>query len=114
MAGPRLRATASLILAFAVRASLSLQSLGQRRLDRGERRWRDCGEGAREGDVFVRLYCGDDSGDVHTSCQPAWREAEEARARAALGLGPLTGLFDRHFPLLDDIEEVRPHDVNDA
>ena len=75
---------------------------------------RHCGEGAREGDTFVRLYCGDDSGDVHTSCQPAWREADEAKACAALGLGPLTGLFDRHFPLLYDIEEARPHDVNDA
>jgi hypothetical protein len=75
---------------------------------------RHCGEGAREGNVFVRLYCGDDSGDVHTSCQPAWQEAEEAKARAALGLVPLTGLFDRHFPLLYDIEEARPDDVNDA
>jgi hypothetical protein len=75
---------------------------------------RHCGEGAREGDVFVRLYCGDDSGDVHTSCQPAWREAEEARARAALGPGPLTDLFDRHFPLLYDIDEARPHDVSDS
>jgi hypothetical protein len=46
--------------------------------------------------------------------QQAWREAEEARAGAALGLGPLTGLFDRHFPLLYDIEEARPRDVNDA
>src|SRR3984957_10296887 len=75
---------------------------------------RHCGEGAREGDAFVRLYCGDDSGDVHTSCQPEWQEAEDASARAALGLGRLTGLFDRHFPLLYDIEEVRPHDANDA
>ena len=75
---------------------------------------RRCGEGAREGDVFVRLYCGDDSGDVHTSCQPEWQEAEDASARAALGLGPLTGPFDRHFPLLYDIEEARPDDVNDA
>ena len=75
---------------------------------------RHCGNGAREGDSFVRLYCGDDSGDVHNSCQPAWREAEEARAGAALGLGPLTRLFDRHFPLLYDIEEARPDDVNDA
>jgi hypothetical protein len=75
---------------------------------------RHCGGGAREGDVFVRLYCGDDSGDVHTFCQPAWREAAEAKGCVALGLGPLTGLFDRHFPLLYDIEEARPHDVNDA
>jgi hypothetical protein len=75
---------------------------------------RHCGKGAQEDDIFVRLYCGDDSGDVHAYCQPAWREAEEARASAALGLGPLTGLFDRHFPLLYDIEEARPHDVNDA
>ena len=47
---------------------------------------RNCGEGAREGDGFVRLHCGDDSGDVHTSCQPTSQEAEEARAHAALGL----------------------------
>jgi hypothetical protein len=26
----------------------------------------------------------------------------------------LAGLFDRHFPLLYDIEQARPHDVNDA
>jgi hypothetical protein len=75
---------------------------------------RHCGEGAREGDVFVRLHCGDDSSDVNASCQPAWQEAEEARAGAALGLGPLSGLFDRHFPLLYDIEEARPPDVDDA
>ena len=75
---------------------------------------RHCGEGAREDDVFVRLNCGDDSGDVHASCQPAWREAEEARAGTALGLDPLAGLFDRHFPLLCDIEEARPDDVDDA
>jgi hypothetical protein len=75
---------------------------------------RHCGKGAQEDDIFVRLYCGDDSGDVHTSCQPAWREAEEARACAALGLGPLADLFDRHFPVLYDIEEARPDDVNDA
>jgi hypothetical protein len=75
---------------------------------------RHCGGGAREGDVFVRLYCGDNSGDVHTSCQPAWREVQEAKARAALGLGRLTGMFDHHFPLLNDIEEAKPDDVNDA
>ena len=49
---------------------------------------RHCGEGARENDPFVHLRCGDDSGDVHTSCQPAWREADETKAGAALGLGP--------------------------
>ena len=75
---------------------------------------RHCGEGARQGDIFVRLYCGDDSGDVHTSCQPAWREAEEAKAHVALGLSRLTSLPDRHFPLLYDIEEARPDDVSDA
>ena len=75
---------------------------------------RHCGEGAREGDIFVRLYCGNNSGDVHTSCQPAWQEAEEAKAGAALGLAPLTGLFDRQFPLLYGIEEARPRDANDA
>ena len=75
---------------------------------------RHCGEGAREDDVFVRLYCGEDSGDVHASCQPAWREAEEVRAGAALGLDPLAGLFDCHFPLLYEIEEARADDVNDA
>ena len=75
---------------------------------------RHCGEGAREGDSFVRLYCGNDSGDVHSTCQQAWQEAAEARARAALGFSPLIGLFDRHFPLLYVIEEARPDDVSDA
>ena len=50
----------------------------------------------------------------HTSCESTWREAEEARASAARGFGPLTGLFDRHFALLYNIEEARPHDVDDA
>jgi hypothetical protein len=75
---------------------------------------RQCGDGARQGDVFVRMYCGEDNGDVHTSCETAWRKAEEAKARADLGLVPLTGIFDRHFPLLYDIEDARPDDVNDA
>jgi hypothetical protein len=75
---------------------------------------RHCGEGAREGDVFVRLFCGDDSGDVHASCQPAWQEVEETKARAALGLTPLTDPLDRHLPLLCDIEEARPPDATDA
>ena len=75
---------------------------------------RHCGEGAREGDVFVRLFCGDDSGDIHTVCQPAWQEAEETKARAALGLTPLTDQLDRHLPLLCDIEEARPPDATDV
>jgi hypothetical protein len=73
---------------------------------------RHCGEGVREADVFVRLYCGDDSGDVHTSCQPTWRKTEEARARAALGLGPLPELSDRHQSFLAAVEFSPPPDVS--
>jgi hypothetical protein len=74
---------------------------------------RHCGERERAGDVFVRLFCGDDSGDVHASCQPAWQEAEEAKARAALGLTPLTDPLGRHLLLLHNIEEARPPDATD-
>ena len=75
---------------------------------------RHCGDGAREGDIFVRLYCGDDSGDVHASCQQAWRKSEETRAHAALGLAPLPSVPDRHLNLLSRVEEARPPDVNRA
>ena len=50
---------------------------------------RHCGNGAREGDIFVRLYCGDDSGDVHASCQAALREAEEVKSSRRPGAGPI-------------------------
>ena len=73
---------------------------------------RHCGEGEREGDAFVRLYCGDDSGEVHASCQQAWQEAEEARARAALGLGPLPELSDRQQSFLAAVEFSPPPDVS--
>jgi hypothetical protein len=69
-------------------------------------------EGA--GSAFVHLYCGDASGDVHASCQKAWREVEEAKARAALGLVPLVRLSDRHQPLLAAVEDSRPPDVTRA
>jgi hypothetical protein len=49
---------------------------------------RHCSRGPGLGDVFVRLYCGDDSGVVHQSCWHAWQAAEEALARRALGLDP--------------------------
>ncbi len=73
---------------------------------------RHCGEGAREGDVFVRLYCGDDSGDVHASCQKAWQKTEETRARVALGFGPLPELSDRHKSFLAGVEFSPPPDVS--
>jgi hypothetical protein len=47
---------------------------------------RHCRRGPGPGDVFVRLYCGDDSGVVHQSCWPVWQAAGEAKARRALGL----------------------------
>jgi hypothetical protein len=75
---------------------------------------RYCGEGAREGDVFVHLYCGADSGDVHASCESAWRQAEEAKACVALGFAPLIDPLDRHRALLRDIEKARPPDAADA
>ena len=75
---------------------------------------RHCGEGAREADVFIRLYCGEDSGDVHTSCQTAWREAEEMRAHATLWLAPLPSVPERHLNLLLRIERARPNNVNEA
>jgi hypothetical protein len=73
---------------------------------------RHCGEGEREVDAFVRLYCGDDSGEVHASCQQAWQKAEQARARAALGLGPLPELSDRHQSFLAAVEFSPPPDVS--
>ena len=75
---------------------------------------RHCGNGAREGDIFVRLYCGDDSGDVHASCQVALREAEEVKAHAALGLVPLPSVPEHHLNLLLRIERAKPNNVNEA
>jgi hypothetical protein len=75
---------------------------------------RHCGNGAREGDIFVRLYCGDDSGDVHASCQVALREAEEVKAYAALGLVPLPSVPEYHLNLLLRIERAKPNNVNEA
>jgi hypothetical protein len=49
---------------------------------------RYCGRGPQVGDLWTRLYCGDDSGVVHTSCFPAWERAAETAARLALRLDP--------------------------
>jgi hypothetical protein len=46
-----------------------------------------CGGGAKPGDSFVRLFVGSDRSDVHQACWGPWREAQEALARRALGLG---------------------------
>jgi hypothetical protein len=44
-----------------------------------------CGDGPRSEDPFVLLFVGNDRGEVHASCHPAWlaeREAEACRALA--------------------------------
>ena len=50
-----------------------------------------CVDGERADDNFVRLFVGNDRGDVHASCHPAWLAEREAEARRALGLEPRTG-----------------------
>ena len=45
-----------------------------------------CGEGERSEDPFVRLFVGNDRGDVHASCHPAWLAEREAEACRALGI----------------------------
>jgi hypothetical protein len=45
-----------------------------------------CGDGARSDDAFVLLFVGNDRGDVHASCHPAWISARETEARTALGI----------------------------
>jgi hypothetical protein len=47
-----------------------------------------CGDGPRSEDPFVLLFVGNDRGEVHASCHPAWREAREAEARRALRIDP--------------------------
>jgi hypothetical protein len=45
-----------------------------------------CGEGERSEDPFVRLFVGNDRGDVHASCHPAWLAEREAEACRSLGI----------------------------
>jgi hypothetical protein len=45
-----------------------------------------CGEGERSEDPFVRLFVGNDRGDVHASCHPTWLAEREAEACRALGI----------------------------
>jgi hypothetical protein len=45
-----------------------------------------CGGGPRSEDPFVLLFVGNDRGEVHASCHPAWLAEREAEARKALGL----------------------------
>jgi hypothetical protein len=45
-----------------------------------------CGDGERSEDPFVRLFVGNDRGDVHASCHPAWVAEREAEACRALGI----------------------------
>ena len=50
-----------------------------------------CGDGPRSEDPFVLLFVGNDRGEVHASCHPAWLAEREAEACKALGLEPRTG-----------------------
>jgi hypothetical protein len=45
-----------------------------------------CGGGPRMEDPFVLLFVGNDRGDVHASCHPAWQAEREAEACRALGI----------------------------
>ena len=47
-----------------------------------------CGDGERAEDPFVLLFVGNDRGEVHASCHPAWLAQREAEARRALRLDP--------------------------
>ena len=47
-----------------------------------------CGGGPRPEDPFVVLFVGNDRGEAHGSCHPAWLAEREAEARKALGLEP--------------------------
>jgi hypothetical protein len=47
-----------------------------------------CGDGPRSEDLFVLLFVGNDRGEVHASCHPAWLAQREAEARRALRLDP--------------------------
>jgi hypothetical protein len=44
-----------------------------------------CGGSPKPDDPFVQMFVGDDSGAVHHGCWEAWQEAEDAKARLALG-----------------------------
>jgi hypothetical protein len=43
-----------------------------------------CGDGPRSEDPFVLMFVGNDRGEVHASCNPAWRAEREAEACRAL------------------------------
>ena len=47
-----------------------------------------CGGGKREDDRFVRVFVGEDRGDLHAGCYPAWVALRESEARAALSIDP--------------------------
>ena len=47
-----------------------------------------CGGGPRSQDPFVLLFVGNDRGEVHASCHPAWLAEREAEARRAPRLDP--------------------------
>jgi hypothetical protein len=49
-----------------------------------------CGEGERAEDPFVLLFVGNDRGEVHASCHPAWLAKREAEARRGLELEVLS------------------------
>jgi hypothetical protein len=45
-----------------------------------------CDDGPRSEDPFVLLFVGNDRGEVHASCHPAWLAEREAEACRALGI----------------------------
>jgi hypothetical protein len=47
-----------------------------------------CGGGKREDDPFVRVFVGEDRGDLHAGCYRAWVALRESEARAALSIDP--------------------------
>ena len=46
-----------------------------------------CGETAGQGDLLYVMAAGDDVAGVHERCRALWWDAQEARAREALGSG---------------------------
>ena len=47
-----------------------------------------CGDGPRSEDLFVRLFVGNDRGEVHALCHAVWLTEREAEARRALRITP--------------------------
>jgi hypothetical protein len=45
-----------------------------------------CGGVTRTGDPFIALFVGEDRGEIHASCHPAWLAQQERKARAVLDI----------------------------